>query len=60
MVYPAHCDKDGGKMKRPIDFADIGCGFGGLLMELGKNFPDKISIGIEIREKVSSYVDQVG
>lgn len=24
----------------------------------GKKFPDKISIGIEIREKVASYVDQ--
>lgn len=59
MVYPAHCSKEGGKMTRSIDFADIGCGFGGLLFELGKNFPEKISIGIEIREKVSSYVDQV-
>ena len=58
-VYPAYCKADGGKMDRPIDFADIGCGFGGLLMELGKKFPDKVSIGIEIREKVSSYVDQV-
>lgn len=45
-------------MTRPIDFADIGCGFGGLLIQLGEKFADKISIGIEIREKVASYVDQ--
>ena len=24
----------------------------------GEKFPDKLSIGIEIREKVASYVDQ--
>ena len=58
LVYESYC-KDGGKMDRCIDFADVGCGFGGLLIELGRNYPDKVSIGIEIREKVSSYVDQV-
>uniref|UniRef100_A0A6T8JI12 tRNA (guanine-N(7)-)-methyltransferase n=1 Tax=Hemiselmis andersenii TaxID=464988 RepID=A0A6T8JI12_HEMAN len=57
-VYQEYCKTEGGKMDRPIDFADIGCGFGGLLLQLGKKFPDKVSIGIEIREKVSSYVDQ--
>ncbi len=36
-VYPQHC-RDG-KLEAPIDYADVGCGFGGLLMELGKNFP---------------------
>lgn len=39
-----------------IKFADIGCGYGGLLMTLGEMFPDKMSIGFEIRVKVCDYV----
>jgi len=59
VLYPAHCGTgDDKEMQRPVDFADIGCGFGGLLVQLGDKFPNKISIGIEIREKVASYVDQ--
>jgi tRNA G46 methylase TrmB len=58
VIYPAHCGGENKEMQRPIDFADIGCGFGGLLVQLGEKFPDKISLGIEIREKVASYVDQ--
>lgn len=37
---------------------DIGCGFGGLLMHLSKLFPDKLSLGMEIREQVSNYVGE--
>jgi tRNA (guanine-N7-)-methyltransferase len=39
-----------------IRFADIGCGYGGLLIKLGEMFPDKLSVGMEIRVKVSDYV----
>jgi len=39
-----------------IEFADIGCGYGGFLVTLGELFPDKYSIGMEIRLKVSDYV----
>lgn len=42
-----------GKM---IEFADIGCGYGGLLMRLSPMFPDTLMLGMEIRVKVSSYV----
>jgi len=37
---------------------DIGCGFGGLLMHLSTLFPDKLSLGMEIREQVSNYVGE--
>ncbi|XP_017035311.1 tRNA (guanine-N(7)-)-methyltransferase [Drosophila kikkawai] len=39
-----------------VSFADIGCGYGGFLVTLGEMFPEKLSIGMEIRVKVSDYV----
>ncbi|XP_016982539.1 tRNA (guanine-N(7)-)-methyltransferase [Drosophila rhopaloa] len=39
-----------------VRFADIGCGYGGFLVTLGEMFPEKLSIGMEIRVKVSDYV----
>jgi tRNA (guanine-N7-)-methyltransferase len=33
-------------------FADIGCGYGGLLVRLSTLFPDKLMVGMEIRVKV--------
>ncbi|KAH8306833.1 hypothetical protein KR018_004276, partial [Drosophila ironensis] len=39
-----------------VTYADIGCGYGGFLVTLGEMFPDKLSIGMEIRVKVSDYV----
>jgi tRNA (guanine-N7-)-methyltransferase len=39
-----------------VDFVDIGCGFGGMTVTLGKEFPDKLTVGMEIRSKVSQYV----
>lgn len=41
-----------------VRFADVGCGFGGMLIELGRNFPDVLSVGMEIRDKVSKYVHE--
>ena len=35
---------------------DIGCGYGGLLFELSKEFPDKLILGMEIRDKVTNFV----
>lgn len=48
-LYPGIGDK-------PVEFIDIGCGYGGFLVELGKMFPDKYALGMEIRVKVSDYV----
>ena len=39
-----------------IKFADIGCGYGGLLIKLSEMYPHKLSLGMEIRVKVSDYV----
>ncbi|KAL3721397.1 hypothetical protein ACJRO7_033828 [Eucalyptus globulus] len=41
-----------------IQFADIGCGFRGLLVALSTVFPDKLMIGMEIRDKVTEYVKE--
>ncbi|XP_064408596.1 tRNA (guanine-N(7)-)-methyltransferase [Latimeria chalumnae] len=39
-----------------VEFADIGCGYGGLLVELSSLFPHTLMLGLEIRVKVSDYV----
>lgn len=39
-----------------VEIADVGCGYGGFLVTLSELFPDKFSIGFEIRVKVSDYV----
>ncbi|CAL8083066.1 unnamed protein product [Orchesella dallaii] len=39
-----------------VEFVDIGCGYGGLLVELSPMFPNKLMLGLEIRVKVSQYV----
>ncbi|XP_077240603.1 tRNA (guanine-N-7) methyltransferase [Tasmannia lanceolata] len=41
-----------------ICFADIGCGFGGLLVSLSTIFPDTLMIGMELRDKVTEYVKE--
>ncbi|XP_069509457.1 tRNA (guanine-N(7)-)-methyltransferase [Ambystoma mexicanum] len=50
---------DRGEQKRlevQVEFADIGCGYGGLLVELSSLFPNTLMLGLEIRVKVSDYV----
>ncbi|KAL3320137.1 tRNA (guanine-N(7)-)-methyltransferase [Cichlidogyrus casuarinus] len=37
---------------------DIGCGYGGLLIRLANEFPEEYSVGMEIRLKVSDYVQE--
>lgn len=41
---------------KDVQFADIGCGYGGLLLQLSEIYPNKLSLGMEIRVKVSDYV----
>lgn len=41
---------------RTVEFADIGCGYGGLLVSLSPVLPDTLMLGMEIRVKVSDYV----
>jgi tRNA (guanine-N7-)-methyltransferase len=58
-LYPAHATADGsGAIQPPVQIADVGCGFGGLLMGLAAQ-PSTAStpaLGMEIRLKVSEYV----
>ncbi|GAB2233365.1 hypothetical protein Droror1_Dr00002587 [Drosera rotundifolia] len=53
--YPSS-DNDGSAKK--IEFADIGCGFGGLLISLSTLFPETLMIGMELRDKVTEYVKE--
>ncbi|VEN53817.1 unnamed protein product [Callosobruchus maculatus] len=39
-----------------VEFVDIGCGYGGLLVTLSPMFPNSLILGMEIRVKVSDYV----
>ncbi|CAI2374414.1 unnamed protein product [Moneuplotes crassus] len=39
-----------------VRILDIGCGYGNLLIELSKEFPEKLILGMEIRDKVTEFV----
>ncbi|KIH45529.1 putative tRNA (guanine-N(7)-)-methyltransferase, partial [Ancylostoma duodenale] len=36
---------------KQVEFADVGCGYGGLLMKLSPMFPEVLMVGLEIRVK---------
>lgn len=55
--YPAYFAHDGPKSNKRVEFADIGCGFGGLLMRLAPLYPDTLMLGMEIRTQVTQYVE---
>ncbi|KAG6840929.1 hypothetical protein C0991_003187 [Blastosporella zonata] len=50
--YPTYANT--GKLP---EFADVGCGFGGLLITLAPLFPDTLMLGMEIRVQVTQYVE---
>ena len=59
--YPAYYNEDGTFKTNPekkVEVLDIGCGYGGLLVSLSTLYPDMLSLGMEIRVKVSAYVHQ--
>lgn len=41
-----------------VRIADVGCGFGGMTVALGEIFPDKLVLGLEIRDRVVDIVKQ--
>ncbi|CAG8434728.1 2224_t:CDS:2 [Funneliformis mosseae] len=43
-------------IQKKVEFADLGCGYGGLLVALSTVFPDTLMLGMEIRVKVEEYV----
>lgn len=44
------------KPELQVRFADLGCGYGGLLISLSTLFPDTLMLGMELRNKVHDYV----
>ncbi|KAI5719986.1 hypothetical protein M8J77_000206 [Diaphorina citri] len=42
--------------EKKVEFVDVGCGYGGLLVTLSPMFPSTLILGLEIRVKVSDYV----
>lgn len=43
-------------LTKTVEIADIGCGFGGLLLALSPLCPDSLIIGMELRTQVTDYV----
>ncbi|XP_054154994.1 tRNA (guanine-N(7)-)-methyltransferase-like [Oppia nitens] len=52
--YPTVVDPE--IFDRGVQFADIGCGYGGLLIALSPMFPTTLMLGLEIRVKVCDFV----
>jgi tRNA (guanine-N7-)-methyltransferase len=38
-----------------VEFADVGCAFGGMLISIAPHFPNTLMLGLEIRSKVVEY-----
>lgn len=56
-LYPHYYNEQTGEMTKTVEIADIGCGYGGLLINLATAFPDTLSLGMEIRVQVTQYVE---
>ncbi|KAJ3145506.1 tRNA (guanine-N(7)-)-methyltransferase [Geranomyces michiganensis] len=54
--FPAYFPTKPGANPAQVEFADIGCGYGGLLTSLSPLFPTTLMVGMEIRVKVEDYV----
>lgn len=59
-IFPDYYNREDGSKKaetcRGVEFADVGCGFGGLIMQLAPLYPDTLMLGLEIRVHVTQYV----
>ncbi|XP_070172193.1 tRNA (guanine-N(7)-)-methyltransferase [Polyergus mexicanus] len=55
-LYPQYFSDNTEETQKCIEFADVGCGYGGLLVALSPMFPNSLILGMEIRIKVSDYV----
>lgn len=56
-LYPHFSDEATGEMNKKVTIADIGCGYGGLLIDLSPEFPEELILGMEIRVQVTNYVE---
>ena len=57
--YPLSYEKEDPSLstKNPT-ILDVGCGYGGLMFELTKGFPDELILGLEIRDKVINFAGE--
>ncbi|KAL6434477.1 hypothetical protein ACFW04_006103 [Cataglyphis niger] len=55
-LYPQYFSNNTEETQKRVEFADVGCGYGGLLVALSPMFPNNLILGMEIRVKVSDYV----
>ena len=63
-LYPERFKRDGnaaeGDAEMPmVRFADVGCGFGGLLIRLSPLYTDKLMVGFELRDKVDIQPNRI-
>lgn len=56
-LYPEFKDPVTGDMTKKVTIADVGCGFGGLMVDLSPEFPEDLILGMEIRVQVTNYVE---
>ncbi|CAI4306650.1 tRNA (guanine-N(7)-)-methyltransferase [Saccharomyces cerevisiae] len=56
-LYPYYKNAENGQMTKKVTIADIGCGFGGLMIDLSPAFPEDLILGMEIRVQVTNYVE---
>jgi tRNA (guanine-N7-)-methyltransferase len=56
-LYPHYYNEADQTFNSRVEFADIGCGYGGLLTKLAPTFPDKLILGMEIRVQVTQFVE---
>lgn len=56
-LYPYYKNAENGQMTKKVTIADIGCGFGGLMIDLSSAFPEDLILGMEIRVQVTNYVE---
>lgn len=51
-------EKGPARLSQDVEIADIGCGFGGLLVALAPRFPNALMLGLEIRTSVTEFVQE--
>ncbi|CAH2350659.1 tRNA (guanine-N(7)-)-methyltransferase [[Candida] railenensis] len=56
-LYPAYYNEESKDVQSRVEIADIGCGYGGLLINLAAEFPQILCLGMEIRVQVTQYVE---
>jgi len=56
--YPTTTAPNNPLYGKKVEVADIGCGFGGLIVSLAPKLPETLMLGLEIRTQVTEYVEE--